>query len=227
MGAVATTFIAGVEAIRNNYARPIGSLTQMGTIRLGKRTERRTPLIKDFVPLSSLNDLVFGGWDINNETCYETAVRSGVLEAQLLNLVRPSLEKIRPWKAVFSQEYVKRLKGTNVKQGKNKYELALQVIEDIKRFKSDNSLDRLVMIWCGSTEIYLQPSEVHSSLKKFEKGLKNNDSQITSSMIHRTRPFAGHPLCQRRPNLSADIPAMVELAQESPICGKRPKQPNC
>src|SRR6202008_3703399 len=118
-------------------------------------------------------ELVFGGWDIHNETCYETAVRSGVLEPQLLNLVRPSLEKIHPWKAAFSQEYVKRLKPVNVKQGKNKYELALQVIDDIKQFKSQNTLDRLVMIWCGSTEIYLQPSEVHSTLKRFEKGLKN------------------------------------------------------
>ena len=150
MGAVATTFIAGVEAIKHNYARPFGSLTQMGTIRLGKRTDRRTPLIKDFVPLANLNDLVFGGWDIHKENAYETAVRSGVLEPQLLNVVRPSLEKIRPWKAVFSREYVKRLDGTDVKQGKNKYELALQVMEDIRQFKAYNGLDRLVMIWCAA-----------------------------------------------------------------------------
>ena len=223
VGAVATTFIAGVEAIKNNYARPFGSLTQMGTIRLGKRTEKRTPLIKDFVPLASLNDLVFGGWDINNETCYETAVRSGVLEQQLLNSIRPRLEKIRPWKAVFSQEYVKRLEGTHVKKGKNKYELALQVIEDIKNFKSENNLNRLVMIWCGSTEVYLQPSEVHSSLKKFEKGLKNNDAQITSSMIYAYAALSlGIPYANGAPNLSADFPAMVELAQKrrAPICGK-------
>ena len=157
MGAVATTFIAGVEAIKNNLAQPIGSLTQMGTIRLGKRTDKRVPRIKDFVPLADLNDLVFGGWDICNETCYETAVRSGVLEQQLLNLVRPQLEKIRPWKAVFSQEYVKRLEGTHVKRGSHKYELALQVMEDIKNFQRENSLDRMAMNWCGSTEIYLQP----------------------------------------------------------------------
>ena len=223
VGAVATTFIAGVEAIKNNYARPFGSLTQMGTIRLGKRTEKRTPLIKDFVPLASLSDLVFGGWDINNETCYETAVRSGVLEQQLLNRVRPQLERIRPWKAVFSQEYVKRLEGTHLKKGKNKYELALQVIEDIKNFKSENNLDRLVMIWCGSTEVYLQPSEVHSSLKKFEKGLKKDDPQITSSMIYAYAALSlGIPYANGAPNLSVDFPAMVELAQRkhAPICGK-------
>jgi myo-inositol-1-phosphate synthase len=223
MGAVATTFIAGVEAIKHNYARPIGSLTQMGTIRLGKRTERRTPMIKDFVPLSSPNDLVFGGWDINNETCFETAVRSGVLEPQLLNLVRPSLEKIRPWKAVFSQEYVKRLDGTNVKKGKSKYDLALQLMDDIKRFKNENGLNRLVMIWCGSTEIYLQPGDVHSSLKKFEKGLKSSDPQITSSMIYAYAALSmGIPYANGAPNLSVDFPAMVELAQKNraPICGK-------
>ncbi|MCH2695402.1 MAG: inositol-3-phosphate synthase [Acidobacteriia bacterium] len=224
LGAVATTFIAGIEAIRTQKkALPIGSLTQMGTIRLGKRTEKRMPLIKDFVPLASLDDLVFGGWDIQNESCYETARKSGVLEPEDLKRLRPRLEKIYPWKAVFSEEYVKRLKGNHVKKAKTKRQLALELIKDIKEFKKKNKLNRLVMIWCGSTEVFLKPSEVHSTLTNFEKGLEKNDPNISSSMIYAYAALSmGIPFANGAPNLSVDIPAMLELAKKNkvPICGK-------
>ena len=223
MGAVASTFIAGVEAIRRRKAPPIGSLTQMGTVRLGKRTEKRVPLIKDFVPLASLDDLVFGGWDIHGESCYETAVRSGVLNSRHLEELRPHLEQIRPWKAVFSRKYVKRLTGRHVKKAGNKRQLALEVMKDIEQFQKAHALSRLVMIWCGSTEIFLQPSEVHSTLAKFEKGLEENDPQITSSMIYTYAALSmGIPFANGAPNLSADIPAMLELAKKNqvPVCGK-------
>src|SRR5215510_5640617 len=155
MGAVSTTTIAGVLAVRRGLAKPIGSLTQMGTVRLGKRTEGRSPFIKDFVPLAALDDVVFGGWDIFEDNSYEAAKTAGVLAPDLLEQIRPELEQIRPWPAVFDRQYVKRLDGPNVKKGKNKRELAEQLREDIRRFKAENSLDRLVMVWCGSTEIYL------------------------------------------------------------------------
>src|SRR5438552_11061461 len=168
LGAVSTTTIAGVVAIRKGLAKPIGSLTQMGTIRLGKRTEGRSPKISEVVPLSSLNDVVFGGWDIFEEDCYAAAKTAGVLEPSLLEQIRPELEQIRPWPAVFDQRYVKRLDGPNVKKGKNKRDLAEQVMEDIRRFKDANSLDRLVMVWCGSTEVFMTESEAHASMKNFE-----------------------------------------------------------
>src|SRR6266478_3878918 len=155
LGAVSTTTIAGVLAIRKGIARPIGSLTQMGTVRLGKRTEGRSPRIGDVVPLAPLDDLVFGGWDIFEDDCYSAARTAGVIEPALLEQVRPELEKIRPWPAVFDKHYVKRLDGPNVKKGRNKKDLAEQVAADIKKFKADNQLDRLVMVWCGSTEIYM------------------------------------------------------------------------
>ena len=223
MGAVASTFIAGVEAIRMQKAPPIGSLTQMGTVRLGKRTEKRVPLIKDFVPLASLDDLVFGGWDIHGESCYETAVRSGVLNPQDLEALRPRLEEIRPWKAVFSRKYVKRLTGRHVKKAKNKRQLALEVMKDIEQFQKTHGLSRLVMIWCGSTEIFLKPSDVHSTLARFERGLEENDPRITSSMIYTYAALSmGIPYANGAPNLSADIPAMLELAKKNrvPVCGK-------
>src|ERR671936_704237 len=155
LGAVSTTTIAGVLAIRNGFAKPIGSLTQMGTVRLGKRTEGRSPKISEVVPLTALEDLVFGGWDIFDDDCYSAARTAGVIEPSLLDQVRPELEKIKPWPAVFDQRYVKRLDGPNVKKGKNKKDLAEQVVADIGRFKSDNKLDRLVMVWCGSTEVFM------------------------------------------------------------------------
>ena len=156
----------------------------MGTVRLGKRTEKRTLLIKDFISLASLDDLVFGGWDIHGESCYETALRSGVLDSKHLEVLRPQLETVRPWKAVFNRRYVKRLTGRHVKKSRNKRQLAFELMKDIEEFKKTQRLSRLVMIWCGSTETFLQPSEVHSTLAKFESGLERNDPQITSSMIY-------------------------------------------
>ena len=223
MGAVSTTFVAGVLAIRNKLAQPIGSLTQMGTIRLGKRTEGRTPLIKDFVPLAPLEDIVFGGWDIFEEDCYEAATTAGVLDSRLLDTIKPELQALRPWKAVFDRQYVKRLDGPNVKKGKTKRDLADQVREDIRQFKQQNNLDRLVMIWCGSTEIFLTESESHQSIAAFEKGLEANDPAIPSSMIYAYAALKeGVPYANGAPNLTADIPAMVELAarEKLPIAGK-------
>jgi myo-inositol-1-phosphate synthase len=223
LGAVGTTFIAGVEAIKKKIALPIGSLTQMGTIRLGKRTDKRVPKISEFVPLAGLNDLVFGGWDIFQANCFESAVNAGVLERTLLDQVRPGVEKIKPMKAVFSQDYVKRLQGPNVKSGKNKMELAEQVMDDIEQFQKQNKVARTVMVWCGSTEVYLKPGPAHATLAAFEKGLKNNDATISPSMI-----YAYAALCKRvpfangAPNLTVDTPALMQLAHEKnvPICGK-------
>ena len=223
MGAVATTFIAGVEAIRTQGAKPFGSLTQMGTIRLGKRTEKRIPMIKDFVPLADVADLVFGGWDIHGENSYETAVRSGVLERTLLDSLKSQLRQVKPLDAVFEKRFVKRLTPTHVKKGKTKYELALQVIDDIKNFKRQNDLDRLVMIWCGSTEVFLKPGDVHATLANFEKGLKKSHPDISPSMIYAYAALSsGIPFANGAPNLTCDIPAMVELAQrnKAAICGK-------
>src|SRR5438876_1790450 len=223
LGAVSTTFIAGVEAIKKKIAQPVGSLTQLGTIRLGKRTDHRVPKIHEFVPLAALDSLVFGGWDIYEDNCYESASKAGVLEKSLLDAVRPEIEKIKPWRAVFSQDYVKRLQGPNVKSGKNKMELAEQVMDDIEQFRKANKLSRLVMIWCGSTEVYMRPEAAHASIPAFEKALRENDPAIAPSMI-----YAYAALCKRipfangAPNLTIDIPALTQLAQEKgiPICGK-------
>jgi myo-inositol-1-phosphate synthase len=223
LGAVSTTFIAGVLAIRKNLAKPIGALTQMGTIRLGKRTDGRTPLIKDFVPLAGLDDIVFGGWDIFDDDCYSAATTAGVLDSRLLEQIRPEMENIRPWKAVFDRQYVKRLDGPNVKQGKNKRDLAEQVRADIHKFKSDHGLDRLVMIWCGSTEVFMKESEAHQTLEAFEHALDSSDHSIPSSMIYAYAALKeGIPYANGAPNLSADIPALLALATENdvPICGK-------
>jgi myo-inositol-1-phosphate synthase len=223
MGAVATTFIAGVEAVRAGIAKPIGSLTQMGTIRLGKRTDNRSPHIKDFVPLASLNQIEFAGWDPIPDNAYQAALKAGVLEKELLNQVRDRLEAITPMKAVFDTRYVKKLDGPNVKKGKNWMELADQVREDIRRFKADKNLERVVMVWCGSTEVYLEAKPVHLSVKAFEEGLKNNDPAISPSMVYAYAALKERvPYANGAPNLSVDIPAMVELAKEMrvPICGK-------
>src|SRR3954453_21476652 len=184
LGAVSTTTIAGVLAIRKGLAKPIGSLTQMGTVRLGKRTEGRSPRINDVVPLAGLDDLVFGGWDIFEDDCYAAAKTAGVLEPALLEQIRPELEKIRPWPAVFDQRYVKRLDGPNVKKGKNKKDLAEQVIADIRRFKADNQLDRMLMVWCGSPEIFAVESRAHASVAAFEAALEQDDPAIPSSIIY-------------------------------------------
>jgi myo-inositol-1-phosphate synthase len=223
LGAVSTTTIAGIHAIRKGLARPIGSLTQMGTIRLGKRTEGRSPKIKDTVPLADLDDLVFGGWDIFEENCYAAAKTAGVLEPALLEQVRPELEAIRPWPAVFDPRYVKRLNGPNIKQGANKRELAEQVTADIRRFKSDHHLDRLVMIWCGSTEVFRIQAPQHATLEAFEQALEANDPQIPSSMVYAYAALReGIPYANAAPNLTVDIPALLSLASmtKTPIAGK-------
>jgi myo-inositol-1-phosphate synthase len=223
MGAVSTTTIAGVFAIRRGLSKPIGALTQMGTIRLGKRTEGRSPLIKDFVPLAGLDDIVFGGWDIFEDNSYEAAKTAGVLDAALLEQVRPELEAIRPMPAVFDSRYVRRLHGPNVKKGKNKRELAEALREDIRTFKADHGCDRLVLIWCGSTEVFMTETEAHASIANFEKALEANDDSIPSSMIYAYAAIKeGIPYANAAPNLSADVPALLQLAQEtgSPVCGK-------
>ena len=223
LGAVSTTFVAGVEAIRRDLAKPVGSLTQMGTIRLGKRTEGRSPKIKDFVPLASLDDVVFGAWDIFTDNAFDAAMKAGVLEKDLLNQVSEQMASLKPMPAVFEQNYVKRLHGDNVKTGKNKMELAEQLIEDIARFKSEKSCDRLVIVWAASTEIYMEESAVHQSLDAFEKGLYDSDPAIAPSMIYAYAALkSGVPFANGAPNLTVDIPAMVELADKMrlPICGK-------
>ena len=223
MGAVATTFVAGVHAIRKNLGKPIGSLTQMGTIRLGKRTDKRVPLIKDFVSLSGLDDLVFGGWDIFKDDMYAAAVNAGVLEGATLDGIKTELENVRPMPAVFDQNYVKRLSGTHVKRGKTKMDLADLLRKDIQTFKAEHRLSRLVMIWCASTEVYIEPSPVHLSLAAFEKGLKQNDPGISPSMIYAYAALnEGVPFGNGAPNLTVDIPALLELAKNKkvPISGK-------
>lgn len=223
MGAVATTFVAGVLASRKGIAQPTGSLTQTANIRLGKRTENRNPKIKDFVPLANLNDLVFGGWDVYADSMYDAAVNAGVLERGLIELVKEELEVIRPMKAVFDKRYVKNLDGTNVKTGANKQELVEALIEDIENFKTANECERLVMVWCGSTEIYHVAKEVHASLENFEAGLLNNDPDIAPSMMYAYAALKSNvPFAMGAPNLCLDIPALEELAKltETPIAGK-------
>ena len=223
MGAVATTFVAGVEAIRQGLARPIGSLTQMNTIRLGKRTEERTPLIKDFVPLGGLDQLVFGGWDPIPDNAYESAVKSGVLERTHLDPIADFLKGIKPMPAAFDSAYVKLLDGPNKKVAANKRELAEAIREDIRRFKSENDLARMVMVWCGSTEIFLRPGATHQTLEAFEKAMEENDRSIAPSMLYAYAALMeGVPYANGAPNLSGDIPVLEALAKEKglPIAGK-------
>ncbi len=223
MGAVGTTFISGVIAVRKGLGKPFGSLTQMGTIRLGKRTENRVPMIKDFVPLADLEDLVFGGWDIFEDNVYQAALKAGVLEKGLLDQIRPELEAIKPMKAVFDQNYVKKLHGTYVKKAPTKWDLAQMLMEDIANFKEKNNLDRIVVDWCGSTEVFIKPHDVHSTLESFEKGLKENHEFIAPSMIYAYAALKmGIPFVNGAPNLTTDIPALMELANQNgvPIAGK-------
>jgi myo-inositol-1-phosphate synthase len=223
LGAVSTTFIAGVLAVRKGIAKPIGALTQMGTVRLGKRTEGRSPAIDEFVPLTPLDNLVFGGWDIFEDDCYDAARTAGVIERSLLDQVKPELEAIKPWPAVFDRRYVKRLDGPNVKGSRNKRDLAEALIDDIRRFKETQKLDRLVLIWCGSTEVFLRETDVHRSVAAFEKGLAANDVAIPSSMIYAYAAIKeGIPYANAAPNLSADVPALIDLASRTgaPIAGK-------
>jgi len=223
MGAVSSTFIAGVEAIRRGLRLPIGSLTQMAHIRLGKRTDGRQPLVRNFVPLAELDDIVFGGWDIFEDSVYEACLNAGVLDRYLIEELKPALEQIHPMPAVFDNYYVKKLQGDHVKKGKNKRELAEALIEDMFRFHKENGCERLVMIWCGSTEIFLERSEVHQSIEAFEKGLDEDHPDIAPSMVYAYAAIKeGIPYANGAPNLSADIPALEELAKQkgSPICGK-------
>lgn len=223
LGAVSTTFVAGVEAIRKGLAKPIGSLTQMGTIRLGKRTDNRVPLIKDFVPLANLDDIVFGAWDIFSDNAYDAAMKAGVLEKDLLNSLAEELASLKPMKAVFEQNYVKRITGENVKTGKNKMELAEHLIEEITAFKSNNNCERLVIVWAASTEIFLEPSEIHQTIELFEKALYDSDERISPSMIYAYAAIkSGVPFANGAPNLTVDIPALTKLAEQNnvPICGK-------
>ncbi|WP_187263570.1 inositol-3-phosphate synthase [Pontibacter beigongshangensis] len=214
LGAVATTFIAGVEAIRKGMAQPVGSLTQMGNIRLGKRTENRYPLIKDFVPLANLNDIVFGGWDVYEDNVFEAAANAKVLEPGLLYAIKPELEAIKPMKAVFDQAYAKNLVATHVKEAPTKTELAEALVNDMLNFKEENGCNRLVVVWCGSTEVYTEPSEVHATIENFEEGLRNNDPRISPSMIYAYAAIkSGIPFANGAPNLTVDIPALVELAK--------------
>jgi myo-inositol-1-phosphate synthase len=223
MGAVSTTFMSGVELVRQGAALPIGSVTQLGTIRLGKRTEGRSPLIKDFVPLEKLDNLVFGGWDIFPDTAYEAAAKAGVLEPHHLEKIKGLLSSIRPMKAAFDQEYVKKLEGKHVKKAKTKYDLAEQLKEDIQEFKKKSGAQRLVMVWCGSTEVYLARHAVHDDPGTFEKAMKENHAAIAPSMLYAWAAItSGVPFANGAPNLTVDVPALVELARQHnvPLCGK-------
>jgi len=223
LGAVSTTFIAGVEAIKRGLAEPIGSLTQMGTIRLGKRTDNRVPLVRDFVPLASIEDLVFGAWDIFEEDAYEAALHAGVLERDLVNQLKPQLQAIKPMKAVFDQRYVKRLNGTHVKEGADKMQLAKALMQDIENFKRVNGCDRLVMVWCASTEIFKEASKEHEDLASFERAMRENSDAIAPSMIYAYAALKSDvPFANGAPNLTVDIPALRKLAAEQglPVCGK-------
>ncbi len=223
MGAVTSTFIAGVEAVKQGLGEPVGSLTQLGTIRLGKRTEGRTPRIKDFVPLAPLECLSFGTWDIYEDNAYEAALNAKVLERDLMDRLKEPLSRIKPMKAVFDQQYVKRIHGPNVKSGSNKMELAEAVMQDIREFKKQNGCNRLVMIWCGSTESFHRSGAVHQSIASFEDGLRKSDPEIAPSQIYAYAALKlGVPFANGAPNLTTDVPAMLELSRENqvPICGK-------
>jgi myo-inositol-1-phosphate synthase len=223
MGAVSTTFIAGIEAIKRGLAAPIGSLTQLATVRLGKRNEGRTPLIKDFVPLADLNDLEFGGWDIYEDNAYEAARKAAVLDAAMLERVREPLEKLHPMEAVFDRNYVRRISGPNVKEARTKMDKAEMLMDDIRQFRERTGVARSIMIWCGSTEVFRRPAPVHQTLKDFEAGLAANDPDIAPSQIYAYAALKmGIPYANGAPNLTTDTPALLELARATnlPVCGK-------
>ena len=223
MGAVSTTVMAGVELVRRGESVPVGSLTQMGTVRLGKRTENRVPKIKEFVPLADLDDIVFGGWDVFPDDAYQAASKAGVLDPKDLEKVAKFLKAIKPMKAAFDQSYVKNLTGSNIKKAKTKFDLAEEIREDIRDFKKKSKVDRVVMVWCGSTEVFLKPEEVHQSLQSFEKAMKTNHAAIAPSMLYAYASISeGIPFANGAPNLTVDIPALEEYARqkEVPIGGK-------
>jgi myo-inositol-1-phosphate synthase len=224
LGAVASTFIAGVELARRGKAKPFGSLTQLATIRLGKRTEQRAPLIKDFVPLASLEDLVFGAWDPIPDDAYASCLKCGVLDKhEHVEPIRDYLSAIQPMPAVFDQHYVKRLTGTNVKQGKTKRELAEALRQDMRDFKAKHGCDRLVLVWCASTEIFIAPGPSHQTLAVFEQAMESNDVSIAPSMLYAWAALMeGVPFANGAPNLTVDVPALEQLAKDRkvPIGGK-------
>ncbi len=223
MGAVSTTFMAGVELVRRGEAHPVGSLTQLGAIRLGKRTEKRSPLIKDFVPLASLDDIVFGGWDVFPDNAYEAAKNAGVLSTEHLAKVKKFLTGITPMTAAFDRNYCRNLDGKHIKKAKNKYDMALQIKADIAAWKKKTKVNRIVMIWCGSTEIFLTPQDVHSTIAKFEQGMKDNDPNIAPSMLYAWAAItSGIPFANGAPNLTVDLPAILQLAAKHgvPVVGK-------
>ena len=223
MGAVSTTFMAGVELVRRGKSQPVGSITQLGTIRLGKRTDGNSPLIKKFVPLAELKDIVFAAWDIFTDNAFQSATNAGVLSYQDLQKVKPFLSGIKPLKAVFDKEYVKKLDGKHIKKGKNKYELALKLKEDIVKFRKASRATRLVTCWCGSTEVFITAEDVHSTPEKFVEGMKNNHPAISPSMLYAWASItSGVPFANGAPNLTVDIPAIQKLAHDNnvAICGK-------
>jgi myo-inositol-1-phosphate synthase len=223
LGAVATTFIAGVESIRRGLSRPIGSLTQMATIRLGKRTDKRSPYIKEFVPLAGLDDLVFGAWDPIPDDALTAARKAGVLEARDLDPIADFLSAIKPMPAVFDQKYVSRISGTNVKKGKTKRDLAEQLRQDIREFKAKHKLDRLVMVWCASTEVYIKAGPQHATIEQFEKAMDRNDEAIAPSMLYAWAAIMeGVPFANGAPNLTVDTSALLQLAlaRGVPVAGK-------
>ena len=223
IGAVTTTLVAGLEAIRLGKGKPIGSLTQLGTVRLGKRTEARTPMIKDFVPLAGLDDVVVGGWDIYEDTGYEAAVKAGVLEPSLIEQVKGPLSALKPMKAVFDPSFVKKINGPHVKTGGSKMDYAEMVMDDIRQFQKQNNISRSVMIWCGSTEVYHQAAAVHQTLESFETGLRKDDPEISPSQIYAYAALKmGIPHANGAPHMTTDMPALLQLARERnvPVCGK-------
>jgi len=223
LGAVATTFMAGVESIRKGHSKPIGSLTQMATIRLGKRTEQRSPLIKDFVPLARLDDIVFGAWDPIPDDALTAARKAGVLEEKDLLPIADFLAAIKPMPAVFDNKYVTRINGTNVKKGKTKRDLAEQLRQDIRDFKAKHKLDRVVIVWCASTEIFIKVGPQHATIEQFEKAMERNDDAISPSMLYAYAAIMeGVPYANGAPNLAVDTPALIQLANDKgvPIMGK-------
>ena len=223
MGAVTTTFIAGLEAIKRGMGKPVGSLTQMGTVRLGKRTEGRSPAIKDFVPLARLEDMEIACWDIFDDNAYEAAVKAGVLEMSLLEQLKEPLTAQKPMRAVFDQKFVKRITGPNIMSGGSKMDYAERVMDDIRQFKERTGVSRMTMIWCGSTEVYHEPAAVHATLKDFECGLQKNDPEISPSQIYAYAALKlGIPYANGAPHLTTDMPALLELARNNnvPVCGK-------
>ena len=223
MGAVATTFYSGVESVRRGLALPIGSMTQLATIRLGKRTERRSPLIKSFVPLAGLKDLVFAGWDPIPDDAYTAARKAGVLDKDAVEAIAPFLKGLKPMPAAFDQNYVKKLRGSNVKKGKTKRDLAEALRDDIRRFKKTSGVKRTVCVWCASTEIFIKPGAAHRSLKAFERAMLKNDESVAPSMLYAWACLMEDvPFANGAPNLTVDFPAMQELARdrELPIAGK-------